>query len=68
MVGWNLAAPLAKYGVGKAVLSGVRLPGVELMPPIDFRPDALFLGLAFLVLAEIFHRASLLQRDQDLTV
>jgi hypothetical protein len=68
VVGWNLLTPFAKYWVGKLVLAGVRLPGVELLPPIDFRPDALFLGLAILVLAEIFHRASRLQQEQDLTV
>jgi hypothetical protein len=68
VVGCNLLAPIAKYAVGKVVLDGVRLPGVVLKPPLDFQPDGLFLGLAILVLAEVFHRASLLQQDQNLTV
>lgn len=68
VVGWNLIAPVAKYLVGLVVVSRVRVPGLILRPPIDLDLNVIFLGLAILVLGEIFHRASLLQEEQSLTV
>lgn len=68
VVGWQMLVPLAKYLVGKALVGELTIRGITLRPPIDLNPDALFLGLAILVLAEIFRQASELQREQSLTV
>jgi hypothetical protein len=68
VVAWSLLTPFAKYFVGAAMIEGVHVPGILLKPPIEFNPDVLFLGLAIIVLGEIFRQASLLQRDQSLTV
>jgi hypothetical protein len=35
---------------------------------MDFNLELLFAGLAILVLAQVLHQASALQRDQSLTV
>jgi hypothetical protein len=68
VLGWNVLAPLLKYFVGMALISDIRVHGLVLRPPIDFNPESLFLGLATIVLAEIFRQASLLEREQSLTV
>jgi hypothetical protein len=68
VVAWQLIAPLTKYIVGLALVGELSIRGITLRPPIDFNPDALFLGLAILVLAEIFRQASVLQHEQSLTV
>ena len=68
VVAWQMLVPLAKYLVGRALVGELTIQGITLRPPIDFNPDALFLGLAILVLAEIFRQASELQREQSLTV
>ena len=64
----QLAVPLAKYLIGRVILAEVALEGLALRPPIDVEPNGLFLGLAIVVLGEIFHRAAQLQREQSLTV
>jgi hypothetical protein len=63
-----VGCPLAKYLVGWVLVGELAIRGITLKPPIDFNPDALFLGMAILVLAEIFRQASELQREQSLTV
>jgi hypothetical protein len=68
VVAWQLIAPVAKYLVGANLVGELHIRGITLKPPIDFNPDALFLGMAILVLAEIFRRASVLQQEQALTV
>jgi hypothetical protein len=68
VVGWQLVVPLAAYSVGRLLVGELTIRGITLKPPIHFNPDALFLGMAILVLAEIFRQASDLQREQSLTV
>jgi hypothetical protein len=68
VVGWRALAPFLKYFGALAVLGRLEVRGLVLKPPIDFNPDALILGLAIVVLAEVFQRATVLQREQSLTV
>ena len=67
-MGWQPVVPLAKYSVGRLLVGELTIRVITLKPPIQFNPDALFLGMAILVLAEIFRQASDLQREQSLTV
>jgi len=67
-IAWQTVVPLAKYLVGRVLVGELAIRGITLKPPIDFNADALFLGMAILVLAEIFRQASELQREQSLTV
>ena len=68
VIGWNVVAPFAKYFNGVAFLADHSVAGLVLEPPIEVDVISLFLGLAILVLGEVFHQASRLQRDQSLTV
>ena len=68
VIGWNVVAPFAKYFNGMAFLADHSVAGLVLEPPIEVDVISLFLGLAILVLGEVFHQASRLQRDQSLTV
>jgi hypothetical protein len=68
MVGWALVAPVLEYFQAVLTLREVRVRGLILSPPIDVKLELFFAGLAVVVLAEIFHQASELQRDQSLTV
>ena len=68
LVGWQVLAPILKFTVGGMIIREISVEGLVLKPPLDFRPDALFLGLAIVVLGEIFHRGARLQHDQSLTV
>jgi hypothetical protein len=68
VMGWHLLTPFLKYLSGLAVLQNVEVRGLMLKPPIDFSFDGLVFGLALVVLAEVFHQASTLQREQSLTV
>jgi hypothetical protein len=68
VVAWQLVVPLAKYFMGRTLVGELTIRGVTLKPPIDFNLDALFLGMAIFVLAEVFREASDLQREQSLTV
>ena len=68
VIAWSLAAPILKLLVGVAMVDEVAVRGLILEPPLDFRLETLFFGLAILVLAEVFRQASELQADQSLTV
>ena len=68
LVCWSLVMPLIEYFATLPVLREVHVNGLILRPPIDLNFELLFVGLAILVLAEIFRQASDLQRDQSLTV
>jgi len=68
VVGWQLVVPLAEYLVAWGLVGKLTLDGITLKPPVDFNPDALFLGMAILVLAEVFRKASDIAREQSLTV
>jgi hypothetical protein len=65
---WGLAAPFLKYFSAVFWIERVSVTGLVLKPPIDFNLEILFLGLAIIVLSEIFNRAAALQKDQSLTV
>lgn len=68
VVGWNLAAPVAKYFGTLAVLDQFAVEGMTLEPPIDVDPNLIFVGLAILVLGEILQRAARIHEDQALTI
>jgi hypothetical protein len=68
VIAWSLAAPILKLLVGVAMVDEIAVRGLILEPPLDFRLETLFFGLAILVLAEVFRQASELQADQSLTV
>ncbi len=68
VIAWSFIAPALKLLVGVAMVDEVAVRGLILEPPVDFRIETLFFGLAILVLAEVFQRASDLQADQSLTV
>ena len=68
VVASQLVAPLAKYLVGRVILAEVAVEGLALRPPLDIEPGGLFLGLAIVVLGEIFNHAAQLQREQSLTI
>jgi hypothetical protein len=68
LVCWSVVVPLIEYFATLPVLREVHVNGLILRPPIDLNFELLFVGLAILVLAEIFRQASDLQRDQSLTV
>ena len=68
VIAWSVAAPILKLLVGVAMIDEVAVHGLILEPPLEFRLETLFFGLAILVLAEVFRQASELQADQSLTV
>lgn len=59
---------MSSRGTKAAMVDEVGVRGLRLEPPFDFRVETLFLGLAILVLAEVFQQAIELQADQSLTV
>jgi hypothetical protein len=68
VIGWNVVAPFAKYFNGVAFLAEHSVEALILEPPIDVDVNSLFLGLAILVLGEVFHQAARMQQEQSLTV
>jgi hypothetical protein len=68
VVGWSLFGPLIEFFAAFPVLREVHVRGLILRPSMDFNLELLFAGLAILVLAQVLHQASALQRDQSLTV
>jgi len=68
VVGWHTVMPFLKYWYARAVIDDIHVEGLTLKPPIDINLDAFVLGLAVIVLAEIFRKAGEIQRDQALTV
>jgi hypothetical protein len=68
VIAWSLIVPVLQLLVGVAMVDEVVVRGLILEPPWNFRLETLFLGLAILVLAEVFMQASELQADQSLTV
>jgi hypothetical protein len=68
VIAWGAITPLLKLFVGAAMVDEVAVRGLILKPPIDFQFEAVFFGLAILVLSEIFRQASELQNEQSLTI
>jgi hypothetical protein len=75
VIAWQLVVPPVQYLVANTFVGQISVRGITLKPPVDFRIEALFLGMAILVLAEIFRQASALKReatelreDQSLTI
>ena len=67
-VGWQVMAPLLKLVCSWAVLRRFDVTGVRLRALIDFNIDALFLGLAVVVLGQVMVQAAELERDRSLTI
>lgn len=56
------------FGLGMILAKNLAIEGVTIRPQLNFGLDGILVGLAILVLAEVFRYGAALQEDRDLTV
>ena len=56
------------FGLGTILAKNLAIEGVTIRPQLNFGLDGFLIGLAILVLAEVFRYGAALQEDRDLTV
>jgi len=64
----GVVGPFVDYVVARAVLARVAIEGVTLSPPVPVEASPILEGLLVWVLAAVFDRGAVLEKEQSLTV